>query len=204
MDPFEIKLVRQYAINEIGGGLMLGNFLLKSEDPFVRSQLTQHAMDEFRHGWLWTELLDKKGVGGAAAKGGNDYFDFMAAPEDEINFLASVHIYELRVPFHLGTHLELPQIDPELKEVMSKIVADEKFHLGWIRDHLIKKMETDPQKVIDAVKKCEEVERETYSKYISHIKQYGGYLGDFAALIEKKIPEFPLASISFTGLTKNG
>ena len=62
MDPFEVKLVRQYAINEIAGGLMLGNFLLKSDDPFVRSQLTQHAMDEFRHGWLWTELLDKKGT----------------------------------------------------------------------------------------------------------------------------------------------
>src|ERR1700721_21941 len=124
MDPFEIKVVRQYAINEIAGGLALGKFALKSENPFVRSQLTYHAMDELRHGWLWTEFLDKKKIGVAGAKGGNDYFDFMTAQEDEIYFLAAVHIYESRIPFHLGTHMELPQIDPGLKEVMGGIRDD--------------------------------------------------------------------------------
>ena len=204
MDPFEIKLVRQYAINEIAGGLILGHFVLKSENAFIRSQLTYHAMDELRHCWLWTELLDKKKIGVAGAKGGNDYFDFMTAQEDEINFLAAVHIYELRVPFHLGTHMELPQINPELKEVMGKIRDDEKFHLSWIREYLVKKMETDPQKVIDAVKKCEEVEKETYTKYIAHIKQYGGYLADLASLVEKNMLEFPTPSSYFVGLTQNG
>lgn len=204
MDPFEIKLVRQYAINEMAGGLALGHFALKSDNPFIRSQLTYHAMDELRHCWLWTELLDKKKIGVAGAKGGNDYFDFMTAQEDEINFLAAVHIYELRVPFHLGTHMELPQINPELKEVMGKIRDDEKFHLSWIRKYLAEKMKTDPQKVIDAVKKCEEVEKETYTKYIAHIKQYGGYLADLALLVEKNMPEFPTPSSYFVGLTQNG
>ena len=203
MHPHEIKLVRQYAINEIAGGLALGNFALKSEDPFVRSQLTYHAMDELRHGWLWTEFLDKKGVGVASAKGGNDYFDFMRAQENEIDFLAAVHIYELRVPFHLGTHMELPEIDPGLKEVMGSIRDDEKFHLSWIREFLVKKMEKDPQRVIDAVKKAEKVEKETYEKYIAHIKQYGDYLGKLASLIEKKLPEFPTPSTSFIGIAKN-
>jgi hypothetical protein len=203
MNPFEIKVVRQYAINEIAGGLALGRFALKSENPFIRSQLTYHSMDELRHGWLWTEFLDKKKIGVASAKGGNDYFDFMTAQEDEIDFLAAVHIYELRIPFHLGTHMELPQIDPELKEVMGKIRDDEKFHLSWIREYLTKKMETDRQKVIDAVKKCEQVEKETYTKYINHIKQYDGYLKDLALLIEKKIPEFPTPSSYFVSLTQN-
>lgn len=203
MDPFEIKLMRQYAINEIAGGLALGHFALKSDNPLIRSQLTYHAMDELRHGWLWTELLDKKKIGVAGAKGGNDYFDFMTAQEDEINFLAAVHIYELRVPFHLGTHMELPQINPELKEVMGKIRDDEKFHLSWIRKYLAEKMTTDPQKAIDAVKKCEEVEKETYTKYIAHIKQYGGYLADLASLVEKKMPGFPTPSSYFVGLTQN-
>ncbi len=203
MDPFEIKLVRQYAINEIAGGLALGQFALKSEDPFIRSKLTYHSMDELRHAWLWTDFLDKKNIGVASAKGGNDYFDFMTAQEDEIDFLAAAHVYELRIPFHLGTHMELPQIDPGLKEVMGKIRDDEKFHLSWIRDYLVKKMETDREHVIEAIKKCEEVEKLTYTKYIGHIKQYPGYLNDLASLVEKKISEFPEPSAYFIGLHKN-
>jgi hypothetical protein len=194
MDPFEIKLVRQYAINEIAGGLILGDFALQSENPFIRSRLTFHAMDELRHGWLWTEFLDKKGIGVTKAKGDNDYFDFMAQQKDEIMFLAAVHIYELRVPFHLSAHMELPQINPELKEVMRKIRDDEEFHLSWVRKYLDKQ---DPQCVLDAVKKCEVIEEETYQKYINHIKQYDGYLADLATLIEKKMPEFPKPSDAF-------
>lgn len=203
MDPFEVKLVRQYAINEIVGGLALGRFALKSDNPFLRSRLTYHSMDELRHGWLWTEFLDKQKIGVAPAKGGNDYFDFMVAQEDEINFLAAVHIYELRVPFHLGAHMELPQINSDLRDLMGKIRDDEKFHLSWIREYLLEKMESGPQRIIDAVKKCEEVEKETYNKYIGHIKQYGGYLTDLALLIEKKIPDFSQPSAGFLGLTKD-
>src|SRR5205823_8239870 len=66
--------------------------------------------------------------------------------EDEVMFLAAVHIYELRVPFHLGAHMELPQINPELKEVMGKIRDDEKFHLSWVRKYLDKQ---DPQQVLE-------------------------------------------------------
>lgn len=205
MDPFEIKLVRQYAINEIAGGLILGNFALKSENSFIRTKLTYHSMDELRHGWLWTDFLNKKKVGVAKARGGNDYFDFMAQQEDEINFLAAVHIYELRVPFHLGTHMELPQIDPELKEVMGKIRDDEKFHLSWVRKYLDEQMQTEKgrQHVIEAVKKCENAEKETYTKYIAHIKQYGGYLADLATLVQKKMPEFPVPSDDFVGHQQN-
>lgn len=203
MHPHEIKLVRQYAIDEISGGLLLGQFALKSETPFVRSKLTYHSMDELRHGWLWTKLLDKKGVGVAGAKGGNDYFDFIEAQKDEINFLAAVHIYELRVPFHLGTHMEISNIDPDLKEVMGQIRDDEKFHLSWIKDYLIKHMETDPKSVLDAVKRAEDIEEKTYMKYINHIKQYGDYFGELASLVEKNLPEFPLPSDGFINPTKN-
>jgi len=203
MNPFEIKLVRQYAINEIAGGLALGNFALKSENPYVRSQLTYHAMDEFRHGWLWTDFLNKQKVGVASAKGGNEYFDFTTAQEDEINFLAAVHIYELRIPFHLETHMQLPQINPELKVIMKGIADDEKFHLGWIRDYLIDKMKDNPQEVINAVKRSEQIENQTYLRYINHIKKYGGYIEDLATLVESKLGEFPTPSDYFTSFIKN-
>ncbi|MGH2506211.1 MAG: ferritin-like domain-containing protein [Rhabdochlamydiaceae bacterium] len=203
MHPHEVKLTRQYAINEIAGGLLLGHFALKSDNPFIRSQLTYHAMDELRHGWLWTEFLDKKGIGVAGAKGGNDYFNFIGLQTDEIDFLAAVHIYELRVPFHLGTHMEIPEIDPGLKEVMGNIRDDEKFHLSWIREYLHEKMDTDAQHVLDAIRKAEEVEQETYSKYISYIKQFGGYFGELATLVERNMPEFPAPSSYFGGVAQN-
>ncbi len=203
MDPFEIKIVRQYAINEIAGGLALAQFALKSEDPYIRSRLTYHSMDELRHGWLWTDFLNKKKVGVAKAKGGNDYFDFMTAQEDEIYFLAAVHIYELRIPFHLGAHMDLPEISPDLKELVGKIRDDEKFHLSWVKDYLVKKMETDREKVIEAIKTCEKVEYETYTHFIAHIKKYPGYMQNFANLLEKRLPEFPTPSSYFVNLTPN-
>lgn len=203
MHPHEIKLVRQYAITEIAGGIILGQYALKSDNSFVRSSLTYHAFDEFKHGWLWTEFLGKKGVGVEGAKGRNDYFDFIAAQNDEVNFLAAVHIYELRVPFHFGSHMQISRINPELKEVMGKIRDDERHHLGWIRDYLTKKMETQRDHVLNAIKKSEALEYETYTRYLTHIKQYGDYFAELALIVEKNLLNLPPPSKYFLSLNKN-
>ncbi|MEK9177162.1 MAG: hypothetical protein AAB923_02600 [Patescibacteria group bacterium] len=197
MDPHEVKIVRQYAINEVAGGLLLGHHLLRSEDPYVRSQLTYHTLDELKHGWLWTQFLDKKGVGVAGAKGGNEYFDFIGRQEDDMRFLAAVHIYELRVPFHLTIHMELPEIDPELKEVMRGIRDDEKFHLGWIRKYLLEKIKTDPISVKGAVAEAEQIEQAVYMGYLAHMERYGGYAGALVALARGHLSEFASPSSAF-------
>lgn len=197
MDPYEVKLIRQYAINEVAGGMLLGRFLLGSANPLVRSKLTYHAYDEFRHGWLWTEFLDKRGIGVEPAEGENLYFNFAGTLKDEIDFLAAVHIYELRVPFHLSLHMEVPQIDPELKVLMGEIRDDEKFHLGWIRKYLTEKLATDAEHVLAAVKAAEKAEEETYVGYIRHIKQYGGYFADLANIVEANLSTFPAPSATF-------
>lgn len=193
----EIKLVRQYAINEISGGLILGDFALESENPYVRSNLTFHSMDELRHGWRWTKFLDEQGAGVAKAKRANEYFDFMSSQDDEIYFLASVHVYELRVPFHFNAHLEHPQINPDLKNLMTEIRDDEEYHLDWIRKYLIGVGQDEPQKVIEAVKKCEKREAETYRRYLDHMKQYDGYIRDLVDIVESKIESFNRPSESF-------
>ena len=197
MHPHEIKLVRQYAMNEIAGGIMLAQFALKTDDSFVRAKLTYHAYDEFRHGWLWTEFLEKQGVGVQGAQGKNEYFEFMAAQDDVIDFLSAAHVYELRIPFHLGLHMQLSQISSELKKVMGPIKDDEKYHLGWVRAYLIKRIETDRNHVLDALRKAEAFEQDTYGRYVAHLKQYGEYFGAFASLLEQHLAEFPLPSNSF-------
>ena len=203
MHPHEIKLIRQYAINEIAGGIILGQYALKSDNASVRSRLTYHAFDEFKHGWIWTDFLNKKGVDVEGTKGRNDYFDFIAAQEDEINFLAAVHVYELRVPFHLGSHMQIRQIDPELKEVVGKIRTDEGYHISWIREHLVKNMESNRDHVLDAVRKSENLERDTYARYVNHIKQYGDYFFELASIIEKNLPNVSLPSIYFLNVNNN-
>lgn len=190
MHPHEVKLLRQYAINEVAGGLLLGRHLLKSADPVVRSELTHHALDEFKHGWMWTEFLDKAGVGVAGAEGRNEYFEYIGTQEDDLEFLAAVHIYEIRVPFHLGVHMEHPGLSPGLKEVIGAIRDDEKFHLGWIRKYLLARMETEPERVRAAVAASEALEERTYRAYLERIKQYGEYCGEFVALIENALPSF--------------
>ncbi len=202
MDPHEIKLVRQYAINEIAGGVILANYALKSDNAYVRSKLTFHAMDELKHGWMWTEFLDKEGVGVAGAVGKNDYFDFAVSQEDEITFLAAIHVYELRIPFHFECHIEVPQMNAELRELTTKIKDEEKFHLKWIRVYLEEKMKTEPQRVLGAVKLCEVKEKETYEKYMEQLKQHGGYLADFATIVQSRLSTFPVPSESFALLMK--
>ena len=189
-DTGELKLVRQYAINEIAGGLMLGKRALLAEDPDVRSKLTYHSMDELRHGWLWTKYLNDKGVGPARAKGGNDYFDLAGSLADETAFLAAVHVYELRVPFHLGSHMEFSQVNPDLREVIRGICDDEKHHLSWIREVLLRRMQTDREAVLRAIAGAEKAEKETYERYAAHLKRYDGYLGAFGAFIESRMPRF--------------
>lgn len=197
MHPHEIKLVRQYAINEIAGGLLIGKHSLASQDPFVRSKLTFQATDEFRHGSLWTEFLDKRGIDTALAKGGNDFFEYMGKQESDIDFLAAVHVYELRVPFQFGAHMDMTSVDPELKELIKFIYDDEKFHLVWIREYLLEKMKTDSTVVLEAIRRAEAVEREAYERYIAHIKTYGEYFGEFVAIVESRLKAFPLPSAGF-------
>lgn len=190
-DDLELKLVRQYAINEIAGGLMLGKRALLAEDPEIRAKLTYHSMDELRHGWLWTKYLNDKGVGPAPAKGGNDYFDFADTLTDETSFLAAVHVYELRVPFHLGCHMEFPLVSPDLREVVAGIRDDEKHHLSWIREVLLDRMRGDHEGVLGALKAAEKAEKETYERYVAHLKRYPGYLGAFGAFVESRLQQFP-------------
>lgn len=179
----EIKIISQYASSELAGGLMLGKFALSTTSSKLKAKLIFHSYDELKHSWLWSNFLEKNKVNLVILKARNEYFDWMNTLTDEIEFLASVHVYELRVPFHLKCHMQINSISNELKTLIDKIQKDEKYHLNWIHDFLL---DQNQLKVLDAIKKAEKYESIYYLNYMKHLDSLGGYYKEIANLIKSK------------------
>lgn len=170
MHPGEIHLVNGYAASELSGALLLGKFARRASDFLLRSRLTFHSYDEARHAWLWTEFLEKKGARPQSLHGKTDFFEYLYQLNDIVEFLAAVHVYELRVPFHFSLHLRVSSIDSDLKILMQKISNDEKYHLDWVRNYLSGVASHENGKVSRAIVRAGEIEDTIYRGYAQGLK----------------------------------
>jgi hypothetical protein len=50
-------LLNWYRQSELEGALLLGRMVRHAQDPRVIAELTRHAADEARHGWLWQKTI---------------------------------------------------------------------------------------------------------------------------------------------------
>src|SRR3989338_10146685 len=111
MTDGETFLISRYAASELAGALLCGRSPRHTKDTFLRTKLTWHTAEEARHAWAWAELLEKKRVPILEVhdEGGDQYFSYAKAITSEVDFLAFVHVYESRVPFHFTLHAKLAE-----------------------------------------------------------------------------------------------
>jgi hypothetical protein len=191
--PTEIELLNRYAAAELAGSLLLGKYARMVEDPFLIARLTNHCYDEARHSWAWMSFMEENNIPIRSTHGRNDYFGYMSETQSVIDFLAAVHVYEMRVQFHLTCHSQVTRIHPGLKKVMLEIMSDEQYHLAWISDYFHKLQKEGNTEVGPAIEKAGALEDSTYNAYIQLIKKKDDYAKELAEIVEKNLPTYPFA-----------
>lgn len=194
----EINMVSRYAAAELSGALILGAFARSTKNPYLRVQLTQHCHEETKHAWMWTKFLSEHKITVEDSHGRDPFFEYLHSLKDDVALLAAVHVYELRIPFHFPLHRKVSSIDPELRDLIEKIEADEKYHLAWIDQYLTKLQAEGDESVAVAISTAGELEDKVYKGYMEKMKHGDAYTQELAKLIEDNLSEYPYEWKKFT------
>jgi len=188
----ECFIVNRYAASELAGGLLIGKMARKVKDSYLRTQLAWHCAEETRHALIWYKLMDELGIPSIEIHDSNkeDYFSYVQDKvENIIDFLACVHVYELRVPFHFGVHLKWTK-NSKIQTVLMQLIKEEDSHLSWIRDFLYKEKKNGNNGVSISLKKFADIENITYYKDLERLEKIGNDAKELVKNIRLDLAKF--------------
>lgn len=163
----ELWLLSFYRTSEISGALFFGRLCKSLRPGPVQHDMTKHFSDEAVHSWLWTECIAK--LKGQPLKLADSYQDQYLAvagmPANMMEILALTHVFEKRVIRQYALHSRVPELQPELRATLSRIMEDERWHLDWVRDAL-KTMEPEfgKEHIEKTIKRFWDADQEVYAK----------------------------------------
>lgn len=192
MTNAEYILISQYAASELAGALMLGKFARKTKIPYLRSKYIWHCAEEARHSWMWAELLEGNSEAPAEIhdEQGDQYFTYFKDIENDIDFLAFVHVYEMRVPFHLAINAKMKNVSEPTRKLMYQLIKEEGAHLSWVSDYLKKEHKKGNVRVVEAITKFGEIEEKTYSQHVKKLQHAGGEFKELGDLLAEQLSKY--------------
>jgi len=192
MHHAEHVLISQYAAAELAGALMLGKFARKTSSGYLRSKYIWHCAEEARHSWMWAELLEQQQMQPIEVhdEDGDQYFTYFKEVCNDIDFLAFVHVYEMRVPFHLSVNAKMTNLTEPTRDVMYQLIKEESSHLSWVSDYLKKQKDEGNTQVASAVEKFGLIEAQTYNDHIQKLQAAGGDFQEFGDLLAQHATEY--------------
>ncbi len=188
LSAIETFLVNRYAASELAGALLLGKMARKTDNAYLRKQLTWHCAEEARHATLWEELIANLNIGipGVHDTEKKGYFTYFREVHDIIDFLCFVHVYELRVPFHFTLHKQWTQ-EESVRKVLSTLIKEEGSHISWIREFLISEKKHNPT-IVPRLHTFSAFEEKTYMEDLTMLESLGATT--FATLIRNTLPHY--------------
>ena len=178
----EELMINQYAASELAGAVIMGRMSRKTADPYLRRKFAWHCAEEARHAVVWYDLIERLDIHSMDLHDKEGYFSLIERAESVVEFLAFVHVYELRVPFHFAVHMEWTQ-HPEIRRVLQGLIREESAHIEWIRGYL--QRHPGRADVEAALKKFSEFESAAYARDLSKIPDER-----FIAMVREKLPAF--------------
>jgi len=134
----ELWLLSFYRTSEISGALFFGKLARTLRPGRIQCDMTRHFADEAQHAWLWTECI--AALGAEPFKLADAYQDqYVAAaglPANLMEVLALTQVFERRVIRQYTEHARAPGLPAPIQGTLSRIMADEKWHIQWVRDAL--------------------------------------------------------------------
>ena len=138
ISQLEVERLNFYRASELHGGLVLGQLVTRTRDPWLLEQLTRHSAEEVRHSQIWAETIID--VGGQPKPLRGTYQAhlgaLLGAPSSLFQVLALTQVFERRVYRHFLRHDLVPGTHPRVREALGIMLEEEKHHLSWVKDWL--------------------------------------------------------------------
>jgi|JYMV01.1.fsa_nt_gi rubrerythrin len=195
MNKSEIWLLSRYSAAELSGALIIGNFARNTKDDFLRKKLTWQCQEEAHHALIWAQVLIDKNLPLLEVHDDNsgknkEYFYYSKDIENDVDFLAWTHIFELRTDYHLKHHLDVVE-DDGFKSAILQIMAEEEAHMDWIPSYLKKMKEQGDYDVLGYLQKWDEIENRTYLQFLNKISHSGDdYLESLASKLSNNLSTY--------------
>lgn len=138
LDENDLWVLSFYRTSEISGALFFGRLARSMRPGPIQRDMTRHFSDESQHAWYWTQCIER--LGAQPLKLDQSYQDqYLAAagmPANLMEVLAITQVFERRVINQYARHARAPGLQEEVRETLARIMADERWHISWIRDAL--------------------------------------------------------------------
>jgi bacterioferritin (cytochrome b1) len=167
LDENQLWLLSFYRSSEISGSLFFGRLARSMKPSAIQADMTKHFSDEAQHAWYWTSCMNQLGAEPIKMSSAyqDQYLTAAGAPTNMMEILAITQIFEKRVVNQYARHSRISGINPIIRETLSKIMLDEKWHIQWINDAL-QAMEPNYGKdlISQTLKRFCEADTEVYRK----------------------------------------
>jgi bacterioferritin (cytochrome b1) len=159
-------LLSFYRSSEISGALFFGRLARAQRPGPVQEDMTRHFADEAQHARYWTDCIAE--LGASSLNVGVSYQDqYLAAaglPANLMEVLAITSVFERRVVNQYARHLAVPGLEPAVARTLIRIMADERWHISWVRQALQDMhAEYGADHVRATVRRYQQADREVYA-----------------------------------------
>lgn len=137
MTENELWLASFYRSSEISGALFFGRVARTVRGPLQRD-VTHHFADEAAHAAYWTQCIGDLGARAIPMRDAyqDRYLEAVGVPASLMEVMAITHVFEKRVINQYHSHLRREETPAPVRETITKIMRDERWHVRYVRDAL--------------------------------------------------------------------
>jgi rubrerythrin len=182
-----VKLYSYYRDAEIRGASLLMKMMQREKDPEAQVLFSRHIDDETRHSWMWTRQIKKLGALPVEVPDGYQrrLGKALGIPSNIVELFALTVVVEERSARRYTEHAASPICDDETRGILQEITIDEKWHISWMEDWLIKlglARGDDEAKTRAKLDRYRELEQEVFAEIIEWERGWLGFsFSDFPA-----------------------
>lgn len=135
-----VKLFSYYRDAEIRGATLLMKMMQKERDPEAQVLFSRHIADETRHAWMWTKRIKEENALPVEVPDGYQrrLGKAIGIPGNLVDLFALTVVVEERSAKRYTEHASSPICDDMTRPILNELTKDEKWHVAWMEEWLIK------------------------------------------------------------------
>jgi len=159
-----IRLFSYYRDAEMRGAALLMKMMNRVDDPEAIVLFTRHIDDETRHAWMWTKRIRDESAWPVPVPDGYQrrLGKKLGVPTRLVDLFALTVIVEERSHKRYTEHAASALCDERTRCILETITRDEKWHINWMEEWLMKLVQqapaggADPREILARYRDAEE------------------------------------------------
>jgi hypothetical protein len=179
----ELWLLSYYRSSEINGALFFGRVARTVRGP-LQVDVTHHFSDEANHASYWTRCIADLGHNAIKQNRSyqDQYLEAVGAPASLMEVMAITQVFEKRVIGQYHQHMRLPETHPAVRQTITRIMGDERWHVKYVRDALAAMAGRYGSGLIDeTLARYTAADEEIYAKTLAEYGERIGFLAQATA-----------------------